>query len=157
MIQIVEGKRQTGVEYPSSLISNTLEQPKSLAWAGTPHWSPVPIMATTSSEEVKEPKNTFLENSAAGPCSNTALKLSDCHIRLGVIAHIPSYHFSSILPCLQKQKPKHRNHSETHGKKTVTETLQTSLIPMFCFAKQVHLLKGCIDCCSPMDRKTRNQ
>lgn len=90
---------------------NTLEQPKKLVkpWAGTPHWSPVPILPTTSSEEVKVPKNTFLENSAVDPWSKKALKFSNCDIRFGVIAqespHFPSYHFSSILPCLQENNP----------------------------------------------------
>lgn len=63
-------------------------------------------MATTSSEGVKEPKITFLENSVADTWSNTALKFLNCHTRFGMMAQestsLPSYHFSSILTCLQK-------------------------------------------------------
>lgn len=62
---VVRGK--LGLEYPLSLISTLWNNPNHWLkpWAGTPHWSPVPIMATTSSEEIKEPKTTFLKNSVA--------------------------------------------------------------------------------------------
>ena len=97
--------RQAGVEYPLRLITilwnNPAQWPK--PWAGTPGSSPVPIMATTSPEEVKQPKNIFLENTVAGTWSYTALKLSNCHITFGVIAQESTlssiYHFLSILPC----------------------------------------------------------
>lgn len=40
---------------------------------------------------------------------------------------------------------------------TITEMLQTSLIPMFCSAKQVLLLKDSDDCHNLMDRKVRSK
>lgn len=101
----VSDEAQAGVEHPLHLVSALWNNPTRWTepWAGTPGHSPVPVIATTSSEEVKEPKSISLENTEADTWSYTALKLSNCHIMFGVIAQesTPSsiYRFLSTSPC----------------------------------------------------------
>lgn len=76
---------------------------------------------------------------------------SDCPGIL--IFHLP---LLKHLTLLTKTSPNTES-IQRHMSKGITEMLQTSLIPMFCSAKRVHLLRGCFDCCSLMDRKIRSK
>lgn len=64
----------------------------------------------------------------------------------------------------KKKKPNHHQHKNAntdttrrHVLATITRILQTSLLPMFCFAKQVHLLEDSDGCCILMDGKTMTE